>query len=141
LDGLSIVNYYKQNVYLQCRSLHSFFERYTRLYREPWHSVFNQIVHQMAGSTADLCWKEVAAHKLRGKTHPKIVCIHCQKIWHLNSRQKVIAHLKMCQELDIYRFGDDDNDNDDDNDDNDDDNDDNDDDDDDDQEDVEDYDI
>jgi len=53
----------------------------------------------MAGSTADLCWKEVAAHKLPGKTHPKVVCIHCQKTWHSNSRQKVVAHLKKCQEL------------------------------------------
>ena len=62
----------------------------------------------MVGSTADLCWKEVAAYKLRGKTHPKVVCIHCQKTWLLNSRQKVVAHLKKCQELD--RFGDDEDD-------------------------------
>ena len=62
-----------QNMYLRRRSLHSFFELYTRLYHEPWHSVFNPIVHQMAGSMADLCWKEVAAHKLRGKTPPKVV--------------------------------------------------------------------
>jgi hypothetical protein len=53
----------------------------------------------MGGSTADLCWKEVATHKLPGKTHPKVVCIHCQKIWHSNSRQKVVTHLKKCQEL------------------------------------------
>jgi hypothetical protein len=61
----------------------------------------------MAGSTADLCWKEVAVYKLRGKTHPKVVCIHCQKTWHSNSRRKVAAHLKKCQGLDIYGFGDD----------------------------------
>ena len=69
----------EQNIYLQRRSSHSFFKRYTRLYHEPWHSVFNQIIHQMAGSTADLCWKEVAAHKLHGKTHLKVVCIHRRK--------------------------------------------------------------
>ena len=79
LDGSPIINYYEQNIYLQRRSSQSFFERYTRLYHEPWYSVFNQIVHQMAGSTADLYWKEVAAHKLPGKTHPKVVCIYCQK--------------------------------------------------------------
>jgi hypothetical protein len=61
--------YYEQNIHLQRRLLHSFFKRYNRLYHKPWHSVFNQIVYQMAGSTADLYWKEVAAYKLRGKTH------------------------------------------------------------------------
>jgi len=64
----------------------------------------------MTGSTADLYWKEVAVYKLRGKTHLKVVYIHCQKTWHLNNRQKVVAHLKKCQELDIYRFGDDEDD-------------------------------
>ena len=59
----------------------------------------------MVGSTADLCWKEVAAYKLRGKTHLKVVCIHYQKTQHLNSCQKVVTYLKKCQELD--RFGDD----------------------------------
>ena len=34
-----IVNYYEQNIYLQRHSSHFFFERYTRLYHEPWHSV------------------------------------------------------------------------------------------------------
>lgn len=29
---------------------------------------------------------------------------------HSNSRQKVVAHLKKCQEPDIYRFGDDEDD-------------------------------
>lgn len=29
---------------------------------------------------------------------------------HSNSRQKVVAHLKKCQELDIYIFGDEDDD-------------------------------
>ena len=62
----------------------------------------------MAGSTADLYWKEAAAYKLCGKTHPKVVCIYCQKTQHLNSRQKVVAYLKKCQELD--RFGNDEDD-------------------------------
>ena len=74
-----MVYYYEQNIRLQRHLLHSFFERYNRLYHKPWHSVFNPIVYQMAGSTVDLYWKEVAAHKLRSKTYPKVVCIHCQK--------------------------------------------------------------
>jgi len=32
----------------------------------------------MAGSTADLCWKEITTHKLPNKTHLKVVCIYCQ---------------------------------------------------------------
>jgi hypothetical protein len=53
----------------------------------------------MGGSTADLCWKEVATHKLPGKTHPEVICIHCQKIWHSNNRQNVVTHLTKCPEL------------------------------------------
>ena len=56
----------------------------------------------MGGTKADNYWKEVATYKLPSKTYPEVVCIYCQKIWHLNSRQKVVTHLEKCKELPQY---------------------------------------
>src|SRR2546430_1398485 len=48
---------------------------------------------------ADQCWNEVAVHSRIGKVHPQVICIHCQKTWHSNSRERVVAHLNECKEL------------------------------------------
>jgi hypothetical protein len=46
-----------------------------------------------------VCWDEVATHPRDGKLHPRVICIHCQKIWFSSARIRIIEHLKICKEL------------------------------------------